>query len=40
MDNDIGMRLLAMAPVIVGGVLLLVAGILLFVFTRKRKVTG
>jgi len=40
MDNDIGLRILVLAPVIVIGVLLLVVGILLILTTVKRKVTG
>ena len=40
MDNDIGLRILVLAPLIVIGVLLLVVGILLILTTVKRKVTG
>ena len=40
MDNDIGLWILALAPLIVVGVLLLVVGIVLIITTVKRKVTG
>ncbi len=40
MDNGTGMWLLAMAPLMVGGVLLLVSGILLILITIRRKATG
>ncbi len=40
MDNDIGAWLLAIAPLIVVGILLLVVGIVLILTTVKRKVTG
>ena len=40
MDSDIGLWILALAPLIVVGVLLLVVGIVLIVATVKRKVTG
>ncbi len=40
MDNDIGMWLLALAPLVVVGVLLLVVGIVLIITTIKNKVTG
>ena len=40
MDNDTSLWLLAMAPLMVGGVLLLVSGILLILTTIKRRVTG
>ncbi len=40
MDNDIGLWFLALAPLIVAGVLLLVVGILLILNTIKNKVTG
>ena len=40
MDNDIGLWILALAPLIVVGVLLLVVGIVLILTTVKRKVTG
>ena len=40
MDNDTGRWLLALAPLIVVGVLLIVIGIVLILTTVKRKVTG
>ena len=40
MDNDIGAWLLAIAPLIVVGILLLVVGIVLILNTIKRKITG
>ena len=40
MDNDIGLWILALAPLIVVGVLLLVVGIVLILTTVKRKITG
>ena len=40
MDNDIGLWILALAPLIVIGVLLLVVGIVLIRSIVKRKVTG
>ena len=40
MDNDTGMWLLTIAPLMVVGVLLLVVGIVLILTTIKRKVTG
>jgi len=40
MDNDIGLWILALAPLIVVGVLLLVVGIVLILNTVKSKVTG
>ena len=40
MDNDTGLWLLAIAPLIVVGILLLVVGIVLILNTIKRKITG
>ncbi|MFC1906309.1 hypothetical protein ACFLV9_00510 [Chloroflexota bacterium] len=40
MDNDIGLWILALAPLIVVGVLLLVVGIVLIFNTVRRKVKG